>query len=155
VAGALGKLVDAVEHGQQALKRSSVRPASSLARLLKASHQFHVCGIQELIDRGHSLETISAIDEDTRIAREGCRIARDRDHSRNRRRRERPRLRLGALPWRIEHDGIEALEFDRHEGAAEEVAIDQLGQDFDEAISQFADEEEEMLPVSRPAFRMN
>ena len=29
------------------------------------------------------------------------------------------------------------------------------GQDFDEAISQFADEEEEMLPVSRPAFRMN
>ena len=85
-----------------------------------------MCGIQELIDRGHSLETISAVDEDTRIAREGCRIARDRDHGRDRRRRERPRLRLGALPWRIEHDGIEALEFDRHERSPKEVAPQRL-----------------------------
>jgi len=29
------------------------------------------------------------------------------------------------------------------------------GQDFDEAISEFADEEEDLLPAARPALRMN
>ena len=62
--------------------------------------------IEELIDRRHAHETVTAVDEGARVAREGHGIAGNRDHRRHGRCRQLARLRLGALPRRIEHHGV-------------------------------------------------
>ena len=77
--------------------------------------------IKELIDRRHARETITAVDEDAGVAREGRGIAGDRDHRGHGRCRQLARLRLGALPRRIEHHGVEPFELGRHQRAARQV----------------------------------
>ena len=76
----------------------------------------------ELVKRRDLAERVAALDENARIAREALGVAGDRDDDGNAARRERPRLRLGAGARRIEHDGVEAVEFLRRQRPVEEIA---------------------------------
>jgi hypothetical protein len=78
--------------------------------------------IKKLIDRADAHEAVAAVDQDTGIPRQCRGIAGDRDDRRCGASRKRTRLRLGALPGRIEHDGIERLELIWAQGAAKKVA---------------------------------
>ncbi len=78
--------------------------------------------IAELIDRRDAHELVAAVDQNARVACERRRIAGHRNHDRHGAFDQFARLRLGALARRIEHDGVEALEFRGHEGTAKQVA---------------------------------
>src|ERR1051326_7766819 len=67
--------------------------------------------VAELVDRGDLIEPVAALDENARVAREGRGVARHRDDERHLRTGEPLRLRERALARRIEHDGVERLEF--------------------------------------------
>src|SRR5262245_65214884 len=90
--------------------------------LFEMGDQFYVRRIEELIDGCHLLETIAAGNEDAGVARESRGIAGDGDHRRHRGTRELARLALGALARRIEHYGVEPLEFHLAQWVAEQIA---------------------------------
>src|ERR1700689_3260888 len=73
----------------------------------KPRHQFDVRRIQKLVDRGDALDSVTAVDQDARVAGKGRDIARHRDPPRDLARGEPFGLRLCTLPWRVEHDRIE------------------------------------------------
>jgi len=79
-------------------------------------------GVAELVDRRDLDEPIAGADEFAGVAGERGGIAGHRDNARNLARRQRARLRLCALAWRIEDDGVEALDLRRSERPPEEVA---------------------------------
>jgi CheY-like chemotaxis protein len=68
---------------------------------------------------------------------------------------------LVILCTRIEElDGFQLLTMLKLDDETREIPVltyttEYEGQDFDAAISQFADDEEELLPATRPALRMN
>jgi PleD family two-component response regulator len=68
---------------------------------------------------------------------------------------------LVILCTKIEHlDGFQLLTMLKLDPETRDVPVltyttEYEGQDFDEAVSQIADEEEEIFPTTRPALRMN
>jgi hypothetical protein len=76
----------------------------------------------ELIDRHDALETVSGRDEDGGVAGEGAGIAGHADHRADLGGRKLPGLRFGPGAGRVQDDRVEALQFERQQRTAEEVA---------------------------------
>ena len=93
---------------------------------LERRHDLHVMRIAELVDRRDRADLVAAADQQRGVAREGGRIAGDRDHDRHRARRQLARLRLRALARRVEHHGVEAFQFSGDVRPAEQVALRDL-----------------------------
>ena len=79
-------------------------------------------GKAELVKRGHGLDLKTAVDENTRVAGEGRRIARDRDDERQSRGGERARLLERAGARRVDERRVEGREFFGAQWTAEKVA---------------------------------
>src|SRR5262245_34285461 len=88
---------------------------------LKRRDDFHVMGITKLIDRRDMVDRVAAIDQRSCVTREGGCIAGHSDHERHRAFNKLSGLCLGALTRRVEHDGIENIEFACHEWTPEKV----------------------------------
>ncbi len=101
---------------------TKIEQAAKARYLRKPRHQLDMRGMTELIDRRHALQPVAAVDQDTRVAGEGCGIARDRNHHADLACRELKALRLRALARRIEHDRIVVAQFLRHQRTPEQVA---------------------------------
>ncbi len=78
-------------------------------------------GKAELVKRRDGLQAKAALDEQTRVAREGRRVARDGDDERQGARGEFARLRLRPGARRIEQGAVERGQLFGHEWSAEQV----------------------------------
>ncbi len=78
---------------------------------------------QELIDRQQFLQPVPAVLQNPRVAGKAAGIAGAVDDPRHLRLRKLGRLRHGAGARRIEHGGIEGVEFRGHQRIAEQVAM--------------------------------
>src|SRR5450759_1398931 len=103
-----------------------MRKSSACKRMLTSQHkprqQLYMRGVAKLVDRRHALKPVAAIDQDPRVTRKRCDIARHCDHYRNFAGRELLDLRLCALPRRIEYDCVKVAQLLRHQRTAEQVA---------------------------------
>src|SRR5258708_38444094 len=87
---------------------------------LEPSDQLHMRRIAKLIDRCCARQPIAAVEQQPGVANECRDVARHRDHQRHLRGGKLARLRVGALAWRIEHHGADALQLLWHEWTAEQ-----------------------------------
>ena len=78
--------------------------------------------VPELIDRGHALKGVTAIDQDPGVARKACGIAGYRNHYRNLAGGELAGLRLRALTRRIKNNGVIVAQLLRHQRTPEQIA---------------------------------
>ena len=104
-----------VRPGHPAQGDGAARTASATRQ---PGHDFDMRRIFELIDRRHAGELVTALGQNLHVARKRCRIARHRDHERHGALGKLARLRLRALTRRIEHHGVDPLEFRARPAAA-------------------------------------
>lgn len=86
---------------------------------------------QELVDRRHLLQSEACVDQDAGIACEGHRVAGDANHDLGPGLGDLGRLIGGPGAGRVEDDGVAALQVERRQRAAEQVAG--LGRDWSKA----------------------
>ena len=85
-------------------------------------HRLDVARPQELVDRRHCLQAVTAVDEDAHVTGQRRRVAGDGDDERHLRAGQHFRLGLGAGAWRVEDHGVDRLELLPRQRLVHEVA---------------------------------